>query len=104
MTARLSIDITPEGPSRVVIAVAGEIDLATAPQLTQCLLDHVDRDVVLDLSAVTFLDSSGISALIRGREALRAADHSLQTMREQEHVQRVLEIAGIADLLHGSPD
>jgi anti-sigma B factor antagonist len=102
--AQLRFDIQPQGPDRVVIAVAGEIDLASAPDLTSCLSEHPDRDVVLDLSEVTFLDSSGISALVHAQQTLHASGHTLGTTSERDHVRKVLEIAGLADTLHGDAD
>jgi anti-anti-sigma factor len=102
--AQLRFDVQPQGPGRVVIAVAGEVDLASAPELTSCLLDHGDRDVVLDLSEVTFLDSSGISALVHAQHALQSSGHTLRSTGEREHILKVLQIAGLAATLHGEAD
>ena len=100
----LHFDITADGPTGVVIAVTGEIDMAAAPELAACLLSHADRDVTVDLSGVGFLDSTGISALIVGYNALRDAGHSMRTTGEQEHVQRLLEVTGLTAVLHDDAD
>jgi anti-anti-sigma factor len=102
--AQLRFHVQPQGPDRVVIAVAGEIDLATAPDLSRRVLEHRERDVVLDLSEVTFLDSSGISALVHAQQSLLASGHTLRTTGERDHVLKVLQIAGLADILHGPAD
>jgi anti-anti-sigma factor len=98
--SQLRIDVDPRNEPIVTVAVHGEIDMATAPDLTTCLIDLRDHDVVVDLSDVGFLDSSGVSALLYGVRALQETGHTLRTTGEQEHVQRVLEIAGVAELLH----
>ena len=100
----LVFDIREDGSSRVAIAVTGEIDMATAPELFECLCAHADRDVVVNLSGVGFLDSSGLGALVRGHKVLRAAGHVLHTTGERDIVLRVLEIAGLAGILHGEND
>ena len=61
--------------SSTVVVASGEIDLATAPVLRDALLvaAEVSGNVVVDLSAVTFLDSTGISALMGGLKNLPAS-------------------------------
>jgi anti-sigma B factor antagonist len=57
---------TETGDARTV-TVAGEIDLATSPQLRQALVDVLHTkgsDTVVDLSAVSFVDASGIGVLV----------------------------------------
>ena len=49
-----------------VVSVAGEIDMVTAPKLRECLLT-TEGNVIVDLSAVSFFDSSGIAALVNTR-------------------------------------
>jgi len=100
----LRFDITPEGPSRVMIAVDGEVDLATAPQLADCLLDHSDSDVILQLSGVGFLDARGVGAIIQGYNALRAAGRTLRITGERDNVGKVLEIARLLPRLHDNND
>jgi anti-anti-sigma factor len=99
---QLSLDVRATGADGpVVIAVAGEVDMATAPQLDACLSAHSDRDVTVDLSGVTFLDSTGLSTLVTARRALGATGHTLRTTGEQDHVRTVLEVAGLLGPLHG---
>jgi anti-sigma B factor antagonist len=100
MPEGLEISTTPAESGAVVVAVAGEVDYATGPQLAERLLDLTEHDVVVDLSAVTFLDSSGIAALVRANEAISRTGHRLRTFGEQDNVLRVLEIAGLASLFH----
>jgi anti-sigma B factor antagonist len=97
----LSLDVSSDQPDHVVIAVAGEVDMVTAPQLVECLQEHPATNVVVDLSQVTFLDSSGITALVHGYNELRKTGHTLRTTNEHEVVLRVLEITGLDAMLHG---
>ena len=101
--SELTFDVTFDGPTRVVIAVSGEVDMSTAPQLDDCVRTHRDRDVTVDLSGVSFLDSSGLAALVRGHRALRDAGHTLRTSGERDFILRVMNIAGLTDLLHDKP-
>lgn len=64
----------------VVLLLAGELDIDSAPQLTDALsglLADGPTDVVLDLSALTFLDSTGLSVLIRAQKRLDENDRRL---------------------------
>jgi anti-sigma B factor antagonist len=104
MDEGLRITTTIDERGWLVVTVAGEIDLATAPQLAACLVDAADRDVAADLSAVTFLDSSGLSALVAGSRAVAAGGHILRTFGERETVLRVLEISGLDVVFHETND
>jgi anti-sigma B factor antagonist len=84
------------------VAVRGELELATAPDLTAALDDAIRRSsgpFVIDLSTVGFLDSSGISCLVRARALLGRDDRTLGLVCPPGNVRRVLEIAGIDDLV-----
>jgi anti-sigma B factor antagonist len=84
------------------VTVHGEIDIHTTPQLSAALDDAV-RDsegaFVLDLSDVQFLDSSGVAALVRTRAVLGRDDRGLGVVCPAGPARRMLELAGIADLL-----
>jgi anti-anti-sigma factor len=95
----LSFGITA-GENAVVIAVAGEVDMATAPQLIDCLYDHADQNVVLDLSETRLLDSSGLSVLVRAYRAARDSGRTVRTTREPDIVRATLQVTGLFDLFH----
>jgi anti-sigma B factor antagonist len=91
------------------VAVRGEIELATAPQLTAALDEGIRRSgglFVIDLSIVDFLDSTGIQCLIRARALLGRDDRPVALICPQGNVRRVLEIAAVAELfpLYASRD
>ncbi|MGO9343343.1 MAG: STAS domain-containing protein [Acidimicrobiales bacterium] len=92
-----------------VVVVAGEIDVYTSPLLQERLVE-VLRDgissIVLDLSAVTFLDSTGLGVLITCLKRCRSAEGDLVLVTAQPNVLKVLEITGLNDVfqVHDSVD
>jgi len=82
-------------------AVSGEVDLVTAPALTDRLEEAIretDGLFVLDLCAVTFFDSSGVHALLRTSALLGREDRRLVLVCPPGHVRRVLELTGILEM------
>jgi anti-sigma B factor antagonist len=93
----LSVRIEPIGASASVISLSGELDLSTIPRVEKQLLQQVrsKTGVIVDLTDVTFIDSSGIGLLIR---AFRATDESgtLNTViAVNTQVDRVFRLAGV---------
>jgi anti-sigma B factor antagonist len=84
------------------LVVAGEIDLVTAHDLlaagTAWVEAHAPQSARMDLGGVTFIDSTGISALLGIRRAAEAAGTSVELVASSAPVDRVLDLAGIADL------
>jgi anti-sigma B factor antagonist len=65
-------------PRRPVVAVHGEVDLLTAPELAECVAAAIATgplDVVLDLTDMTFVDCSGISVFVSAQKELSAERH-----------------------------
>ena len=98
---RLSIDVVELDDASARVVAAGDVDLASAPALVDAVLSRLDdqRTVELDLSGVTFLDSSGIHALMqlaRPSEGVPA----LTIRRDlRPQVQKVLEVSGVMAML-----
>lgn len=81
-----------------VVRVVGDVDLATSPRLKEALDEAIrsGSDAVrLDMSDVTFLDSSGISVLVDAQQRLQDASSKLVLHGVGDHVRRVLEISGL---------
>jgi anti-anti-sigma factor len=82
------------------IELAGELDVATAPELQQ----HVDEittaggDAWIDCSALTFADSSGLDTLTRLAKALRAQDRRLVLTNVRPMVRRAMDVLQITEL------
>jgi anti-sigma B factor antagonist len=88
-----------EQGAAVVATVGGEIDLAAAPVL-QAELEPVingGRAVVVDLRAVPFLDSTGLSTLVNLAELAREAGGSLRVVANRRSMVRIFTLTGLAE-------
>ncbi|MCZ2861128.1 STAS domain-containing protein [Blastococcus sp. VKM Ac-2987] len=91
-------------PSLPRLTAAGEIDCTSAPQVRVVLdrlLDAAPREVVVDLTAVTFLDSAGLCALAATHRRALADGGRLRVLAATRAVIRPLQITGLWDLLGG---
>lgn len=96
----LGIDVTDRG-DWAVLAVTGEIDVATAPQLREALVGLVGDErsrIVVDLSGVDFLDSTGLGVLVGALKRARSHDGELALACAQPRVLRVFEITGLTQV------
>jgi anti-sigma B factor antagonist len=85
-----------------VVSPRGEIDALTAPQLGRRLLGLADEGktaVVVDLSSVTFMDSTGIGVLVNALRALGSRKGKLLLVCPHERVLRPFEITGLTGRL-----
>jgi anti-anti-sigma factor len=95
--AGLDTSIRREG-EQAVLAVGGEVDIATADSFRQALLDaQRSRRVVVDLSGVTFMDSAGVNALVGAYHRVSAGDE-LRLVGLRPNVRRVFEITGLLEV------
>lgn len=86
-----------------VIAIRGELDLHTAPQLEE-RLEGVDANLLLDLSGCEFIDSTGIGLIVRTWQRLDVGPDSdggsrLALCGPGDQVRRLLEITGLESSL-----
>jgi anti-anti-sigma factor len=83
-----------------LVKVSGEVDLATAPELAEVLGQFANGTLRVDLSEVTFLDSSGLRTLVRAhRDARRAGRFMIVCGPLHPLVQQTIEITGLDDVL-----
>ena len=83
------------------VLVRGEVDLDTAPRLTAALeaaMRESRGPFVVDLSDVTFLDSSGVNVLLRARALLGREERDLVLVCPPGSARRIFEVAAIVDL------
>jgi anti-sigma B factor antagonist len=81
-----------------VIALVGEVDLYTAPEFKQQLLDVIAkdaRDVVVDFTNTTFIDSTTLGVLVGGVKRLRAQDGRLSLVCSDRNITKIFEITGL---------
>jgi len=96
----VNFDIKTEelGGNAYVIGLAGEVDLYTAPEFKQQLLDVIGkgaRKVVVDFSDTTFIDSTTLGVLVGGVKRLRTNDGQLSLVCSDRNITKIFEITGL---------
>lgn len=89
----------------VRLEVVGEVDMAVSAQLTAAQLREIEDPVVagleVDLHGVSFLDSTGIAALVAGLRAARQRRVPFTVVNPRDQVRTVLEVTGLLGALTG---
>jgi anti-sigma B factor antagonist len=105
--ASFEIAVGNGGDHVVRLAVRGEIDLSTGPELFESVVcaaaAHDRHHIVLDLRDVDFIDSEGLSSILRADRRARELNAHLILCNPSETVQRVFEVTGLDDLLDIRP-
>lgn len=96
----MNFDIKTEQLSdeRYVISLAGEVDLYTAPEFKQQLLEVIGqggKEVVVDFSNTTFIDSTTLGVLVGGVKRLRSNDGQLSLVCSDRNITKIFEITGL---------
>jgi anti-sigma B factor antagonist len=104
MQPGFDIEISSGPPTTLTVRLAGELDLVARPSVTDRVTAALDGEaeverVVVDLGAVKFCDSSGLGALLDIRRVAGKSGASIVLRSPSAGVARVLDIAGIDDLL-----
>ena len=89
-----------------VVIVSGEIDLTNAENLRDALLSALNagaRGLVVDMSATTFIDSAGVTALVRASRRAAATEATVRLAVTAPGVLRVLNLVGIDQLIEVHP-
>lgn len=97
LTLDLVLDLRRRNGS-AVLALRGEVDVFTAPQLRDKLLFLVDsgeHSVVVDLDGLGFCDSSGLGALVGGLRLLRSREGNLKIVCTKEKILRLFRTTGL---------
>jgi anti-sigma B factor antagonist len=81
-----------------VISLAGEVDLYTAPEFKQQLLDVIaqgGKNVVVDFTDTTFIDSTTLGVLVGGVKRLRSNNGQLSLVCSDRNITKIFEITGL---------
>jgi anti-sigma B factor antagonist len=103
----LTIDVTTVGDDQIqLFGLGGTLDIATSPTLRAALLEAADRanhEIVVDLTQLEFLDSTGLGALIGAHK--RATEHggSVRLVAHEGQILRLLRITGLLDVFSVYP-
>jgi anti-sigma B factor antagonist len=93
----LTVDVIPEG-DHVIVRLTGEIDLSTAQAVRDAALRAMRQHggpLHIDLSGVTFMDSTGLEVLLSTRRRATLSGGQLQLIDPTHAVLRVLEVTGV---------
>lgn len=95
------LEISEEDSGRCcVVAVAGEIDVATGSELRDRLDAAIDRGtslVVVDLLSVTFIDSTGLGVLIGTSKRIEEAGGGMRIVASEPRILKLFEITGLTN-------
>jgi len=99
-TAPLTVRIESPSKGASVVALAGELDLSTIRKMESPLLEQIEQRsaVLVDLTELGFIDSSGIGVLINAFRESNGTPMSV-LVGASSQVERVFQIAGIADAM-----
>jgi anti-anti-sigma factor len=98
----LQVDVTPAGPGPALVVLAGEMDIVSAGAFTESMTEldsSVPDALVIDVGGLTFIDSSGISALVQAARNVEARGGRAVIAAPAGHVQRVFDITGVGDVV-----
>ena len=96
----MNFDIKTEqlGEGSYAISLAGEVDLYTAPEIKQQLLEVISqggKNVIVDFSDTTFIDSTTLGVLVGGVKRLRSNDGQLSLVCNDRNITKIFEITGL---------
>jgi anti-sigma B factor antagonist len=103
MSVEISVD---EADGFAVVAVGGELDMSTAPELLTTAIDLIDSGrhrMILDLRDLTFCDSAGLSVIARLKRRVNEVDGVLILARAGGIVRSVLDLTGMTELIAAYP-
>ena len=101
MQSQFRLEVRSQGRA-IVIAVRGELDLASSPALQE-ELDRVSASdaemLIIDLRELDFMDSTGLSVLVRAHQRAEEHGRRLAMVKGPQQVQRLLSLTGVSDRL-----
>lgn len=106
MTSFVATAGAPDSAARTVVTVVGELDIATSDTLCTVAMEALALDgcrtLALDLTDLSFIDSSGLGVLVQLRNAARSREISFALENVPPIAARVIEVAGLTNALRPS--
>jgi len=93
------VSVSRFGTDSFVVAAGGELDLFTSERLREKLADVLElggRRILVDLTGVSFMDSTALGVLVGAGKTLQASGGQMVLVADDPRVQRVIEITGLA--------
>jgi anti-sigma B factor antagonist len=107
---KLEVETEQLGPATWVVALTGEVDLYSAPDLKAELARLTDggaHDIVVDMTGTTFIDSTALGVLVRAVQRMRETDGGrFALVVTDENIRRIFEMTGLERVfpIYGSRD
>jgi anti-sigma B factor antagonist len=102
MTSDAQFEMTrTDHPGVSVLQARGEIDVATAPEFHASLAELIAEGraiLIVDMSEVSFIDSTGLGVLVSAEKESRAAGHELRLVVTQPHITKLLALTGLDEV------
>jgi anti-sigma B factor antagonist len=91
---------------QTVVEVQGEVDIDTAPRMRRALVDAADRGVpvLVDLGAVTFMDSAGFGVLVAAQRDVAAAGTTMRLRGVSGRIRQLLALLGLDAVFTVDPE
>jgi anti-sigma B factor antagonist len=105
--APFAVAVARLGDHEIQVAVTGELDLVSASQLEETLKRELlaDNDVLLDLSDMDFIDSTGLHAIVESVRTAKSVGRKLKLSAElPAHARRLMEIVGLLPFIPIAPE
>jgi len=102
----LRVDTSKEADGTATISLSGEVDVYTSPRVKQEIVDLLNQGVsrlVVDVSQVDYLDSTGLGVLIGGLKRAREHDGDLRLICDNPRILRIFEITGLTKIFEFKP-
>lgn len=95
----MELDITVDKTDDLcVFSLEGEVDVYTAPQLKQSLVDSIDGgcvNILVDMQQVGFIDSSGLGVLVGGLRRAKERSGSIRLVCSRDNILKIFRITGL---------
>lgn len=98
----ITIDVK-EIEQKTEVKISGEIDAYTAPKLRETVFPYTEKknaEIVIDLSDVSYMDSTGLGVFVGLFKNLNANEGTLQLVGLSERLRRLFDITGLADIMN----
>ena len=104
MSEHFGLEVSELASGEIRLLVSGELDLESAPQLLDAILcsglaNEPGVRIVVELQDVSFIDSSGLAALVEAHHRIAQQEQELLLGRLSERVARILSIAGLDQVI-----